>query len=96
LWHKRKFGDSVRSKTDVAMVNEVLCKLLTVPAAPEAQALAANLEQAVPAPLFQPVRVGAGETACQAVALPGDDMQGLGGKLLPWGWPWPSWRPPAG
>ncbi len=25
---KRKFGDSVRSKTDVAMVNEVLCKLL--------------------------------------------------------------------
>jgi len=25
---KRKFGDSVRSKTDVAMVNEVLCKVL--------------------------------------------------------------------
>lgn len=25
---KRKFGDSVRSRTDVAMVNEVLCKLL--------------------------------------------------------------------
>jgi transposase len=25
---KRKFGDSVRSKTDVAMVNEALCKLL--------------------------------------------------------------------
>lgn len=25
---KRKFGDSVRNKTDVAMVNEVLCKLL--------------------------------------------------------------------
>lgn len=25
---KRKFGDSVRSKTDVAMTNEVLCKLL--------------------------------------------------------------------
>lgn len=25
---KVKFGDSVRSKTDVAMVNEVLCKLL--------------------------------------------------------------------
>ena len=25
---KRKFGDSVRSKTDVAMVNEVLCKFL--------------------------------------------------------------------
>lgn len=25
---KRKFGDSVRSKTDTAMVNEVLCKLL--------------------------------------------------------------------
>jgi hypothetical protein len=25
---KRKFGDSVMSKTDVAMVNEVLCKLL--------------------------------------------------------------------
>lgn len=25
---KRKFGDSVRSKTDVAMKNEVLCKLL--------------------------------------------------------------------
>jgi transposase len=25
---KRKFGDSVRSKTDVAMVNEVLCKIL--------------------------------------------------------------------
>jgi transposase len=25
---KRKFGDSVRSKNDVAMVNEVLCKLL--------------------------------------------------------------------
>ena len=25
---KRKFGDAVRSKTDVAMVNEVLCKLL--------------------------------------------------------------------
>jgi transposase len=25
---KRKFGDSVRSKTDAAMVNEVLCKLL--------------------------------------------------------------------
>jgi hypothetical protein len=25
---KRKFGDAVRSKTDVAMVNEVLCKFL--------------------------------------------------------------------
>jgi transposase len=25
---KRKFGDSVRSKTDTAMVNEVLCKVL--------------------------------------------------------------------
>jgi hypothetical protein len=25
---KRKFGDSVRSKTAAAMVNEVLCKLL--------------------------------------------------------------------
>ena len=25
---KRKFGDSVMSKTDTAMVNEVLCKLL--------------------------------------------------------------------
>jgi hypothetical protein len=25
---KRKFGDSVRSKTDTAMINEVLCKLL--------------------------------------------------------------------
>ena len=25
---KRKFGDSVRSKTDTAMMNEVLCKLL--------------------------------------------------------------------
>ena len=25
---KRKFGDSVRSKTDTAMVNEVLCKIL--------------------------------------------------------------------
>jgi transposase len=25
---KRKFGDSVQSKTDTAMVNEVLCKLL--------------------------------------------------------------------
>ena len=25
---KRKFGDSVLSKTDAAMVNEVLCKLL--------------------------------------------------------------------
>jgi hypothetical protein len=25
---KRKFGDSVRSKTDVAMKNEVLCKIL--------------------------------------------------------------------
>jgi hypothetical protein len=25
---KRKFGDFVRSKTDVAMVNEVLCKVL--------------------------------------------------------------------
>ena len=25
---KRKFGDSVRSKTDVAMANEVLCKIL--------------------------------------------------------------------
>lgn len=25
---KRKFGDSLRSKTEVAMVNEVLCKLL--------------------------------------------------------------------
>jgi len=25
---KRKFGDSIRSKTDVAMVNETLCKLL--------------------------------------------------------------------
>jgi hypothetical protein len=25
---KRKFGDSVRSKTEVAMVNEVLCKIL--------------------------------------------------------------------
>src|SRR5262249_50052864 len=25
---KRKFGDSVRSKTDAAMVNEVLCKIL--------------------------------------------------------------------
>ena len=25
---KRKFGDSVRSKTDTAMVNEVLCKFL--------------------------------------------------------------------
>jgi hypothetical protein len=25
---KRKFGDSVRSKTDAAMVNEVLCKLV--------------------------------------------------------------------
>ena len=25
---KRKFGDSVRSKSDAAMVNEVLCKLL--------------------------------------------------------------------
>lgn len=25
---KRKFGDSVRSKTDVAMKNEVLCKLV--------------------------------------------------------------------
>jgi transposase len=25
---KRKFGDAVRSKTDVAMVNEVLCKIL--------------------------------------------------------------------
>ena len=25
---KRKFGDSLRSKTDVAMVNEILCKVL--------------------------------------------------------------------
>jgi hypothetical protein len=25
---KRKFGDAVRSKTDVAMKNEALCKLL--------------------------------------------------------------------
>jgi hypothetical protein len=25
---KRKFGDSLRSKTDVAMVNETLCKIL--------------------------------------------------------------------
>jgi len=25
---KRKFGDAVRSKTDTAMVNEVLCKFL--------------------------------------------------------------------
>jgi hypothetical protein len=25
---KRKFGDSLRSKTDVAMVNESLCKIL--------------------------------------------------------------------
>ncbi len=25
---KRKFGDSIRSKTDTAMVNEVLCKVL--------------------------------------------------------------------
>ena len=25
---KRKLGESVRSKTDTAMVNEVLCKLL--------------------------------------------------------------------
>jgi transposase len=25
---KRKFGDSLRTKTDVAMVNEVLCKVL--------------------------------------------------------------------
>jgi transposase len=25
---KRKFGDSIRSKTDVAMTNEVLCKIL--------------------------------------------------------------------
>jgi len=25
---KRKFGDSVRSKSDTAMVNEVLCKVL--------------------------------------------------------------------
>jgi transposase len=25
---KRKFGDSIRSKTDVAMINEVLCKIL--------------------------------------------------------------------
>ena len=25
---KRKFGDSLRSKTDVAMVNETLCKVL--------------------------------------------------------------------
>lgn len=25
---KRKFGDCVRSKTDTAMVNEVLCKIL--------------------------------------------------------------------
>lgn len=25
---KRKFGDSVRSKSDVAMKNEVLCKVL--------------------------------------------------------------------
>ena len=25
---KRKFGDSLRSKTDVAMVNEVLCKIV--------------------------------------------------------------------
>ena len=25
---KRKFGDAVRSKTDTAMVNEVLCKVI--------------------------------------------------------------------
>jgi transposase len=25
---KRKFGDGLRSKTDVAMVNETLCKIL--------------------------------------------------------------------
>jgi len=25
---KRKFGDSLRSKTDVSMVNEALCKIL--------------------------------------------------------------------
>ena len=25
---KRKFGDSLRSKTETAMVNEVLCKVL--------------------------------------------------------------------
>jgi transposase len=25
---KRKFGDSLRSKTDVAMTNEALCKIL--------------------------------------------------------------------
>jgi transposase len=25
---KRKFGDSLRSKTDVAMANETLCKIL--------------------------------------------------------------------
>jgi hypothetical protein len=25
---KRKFGDSLRSKTDTAMVNETLCKIL--------------------------------------------------------------------
>jgi hypothetical protein len=28
LTMKRKFGDSLRSKTDVAMVNETLCKIL--------------------------------------------------------------------
>jgi YD repeat-containing protein len=54
----------------------------TIAESPEAQALAAELERAAPAPLFQPVPVGAGQTDCQAVALPGNDTLALGGNSL--------------
>jgi YD repeat-containing protein len=50
----------------------------TVADSPEAQALAAELERTAPAPLFQPIRVGEGNTACQAIALPGTDTRSLG------------------
>jgi RHS repeat-associated protein len=54
----------------------------TVADSSEAQALAAELEGAAPAPLFQAVRVGEGKAACQAVALPGNDTLALGGNSL--------------
>jgi transposase len=56
---KRKFGDAVRSKTDVAMVNEALCKVL----AHNLVVLIHEMYELGIAPLFEAGATGASETA---------------------------------
>ncbi|HJT76221.1 MAG TPA: transposase [Gemmataceae bacterium] len=62
---KRKFGDAVRSKTDTAMVNEVLCKIL---AHNITCLILAELELGIPARFRDDDKAAAPDAAAQAPA----------------------------